>query len=317
MDPQTTILVLGVCFVITSVLAWVVFKRSIGPAESRRRRRDLYFLMKQMEARESLRERRRWVRHVPALMSMAQKKKETIQKMGPKTFYYLDESQVTYLYPQVFQELEPRRIETRESEETKKGIAAKLRVLEPRYEKDRAAETTKIYDVEQTPSMMYNRVEEYLLEEDRVTFGLEEFDYDESSIEEFKSMCDSMQEKFNFIVPDGLRTNFVSDKMKEFALQHIETLSDSSGYVVTQAEFSVSDISNDLCVLSLVHPLNQHLAEGDKKVKVQIACAQKYTTPLGVSTFKKDRSVKIACLGKVVSWSDEDKILQISPIAIY
>lgn len=250
-------------------------------------------------------------------ISPAQKKKEAIQKMGPKTFYYIDESQIKDLYPQVFQELEPKRIKTRESKETKKGIAAKFKFIEPKYERDRTEEITKVYDVEQTPSMMYNRVEQYFLEKGKIIFGLEEFEFEKSSIDEFKSMCDQMRSEFNFNIPDDLRTNFVSEKMKEFALQHIKKLSSSSGYVAVQNEFSIIDISDNAYTLSFVHPLNEYLPQENKKVGIQIICAKKYMTPSGVSTFKKDKSVKITCSGKVVSWNDDDKILEINPIAIY
>jgi hypothetical protein len=250
-------------------------------------------------------------------ISVAQKKKEVFQKMGPKTFYYLDESQVKDLYPQVFQELEPKRIETRESKETKKGISAKLRLIEPKYERDRAEETTKIYDVEQTPPMMYNRVEQYLLEKGGMTFGVEEFEFDKSSIDEFKSMCEQMQSKFEFNIPEDLQANFVSDKMREFTLQRVKVLSGSTGYVAIQTEFSIIDIPDDAYILSFVHPLNEYLPHEDKKVRIQVTCAKECMTSSGVSTFKKDKSVKITCLGKVVSWDNENKILEISPIAIY
>ncbi len=250
-------------------------------------------------------------------VSVAQKKKEVFQKMGPKTFYYLDESQVKDLYPQVFQELEPKRIETRESKETKKGISAKFRLIEPKYERGRAEETTKIYETKQTLSMMYNRVEQYLLEKGRMTFGLEEFEFEKSSIDEFKSMCDKMRSKFEFDIPEDLQANFVSDKMREFALQRVKVLSGSTGYVAIQTEFSIIDIPSDAYILSFVHPLSEHLPKEDKKGRIQVTCAKECMTSSGVSTFKKDKSVKITCLGKVVSWNNEDKILGISPIAIY
>ena len=253
----------------------------------------------------------------PDRVSVAQKKKEAIQKIGPKTFYYIDKDQIEDLYPQVNQELEPKRIETRESKETKKGVVANLRVIKPKYERGGAEETTKIYETKQTLSMMYNRVEQYLLEKGKITFGLEEFEFEESSIKDFKSMCDRMQSKFKFNIPDDLQANFVSDKMREFALQRIKELSGSTGYVAIQTESSIIDIPGDAYILSFVHPLSEYLPKEDKKVRIQVTCAKECMTSSGVSTFKKDKSVKITCLGKVVSWNNEDKILEISPIAIY
>jgi hypothetical protein len=250
-------------------------------------------------------------------VSVAQKKKEAIQKIGPKTFYYIDESQVKDLYPQVFQELEPKRIQTRESKQIKKGISAKLRFIEPKYERGRAEETTKIYDVELRPPMMYNKVEQYLLEKGKITFGLEEFEFEKSPIDDFKSMCEKMQNKFEFNIPDDLQAIFVADKMREFALQCVKELSGSTGYVAIQTEFSVIDIPGDAYILSLVHPLNEYFPLENKKIRIQVTCAKECLTSSGVSTFKKDKSVKITCLGKVVSWNNEDKILEISPIAIY
>ena len=112
--------------------------------------------------------------------SIADEKKLEIQKMGPKTFYYIDESQVKDLYLQIFNEPEPKRIETREKKEVKGGVSAKTPVIEPKFEKGKAEETTKIYDIEQTPALMYNKIERYLFDKDKVTFGLDEFEFEQS-----------------------------------------------------------------------------------------------------------------------------------------
>lgn len=250
-------------------------------------------------------------------VSLAEKKRKAILALAPKTFYYLDENQVRDLYTQVSQELKPKRIKTREIEETKKGITAKIKFLEPKYEKGRAKEVTKSYDVEQTSVMMYNEIEHYLVENDKVTFGLEEFEYDESSIAEFQAMCEHMESKLNFSVPRELRNKFVSNKMVDFALQNLEKLTRVSGYVAVQGELSVVDISKDGYTLSLVHPLSQHLAPGAYDTTIQVTCASDCVTPLGKSTFKRDKLIKITCLGKVVSWHTQDAVLEISPIAIY
>ncbi|MCJ7792143.1 MAG: hypothetical protein MUP49_07050 [Dehalococcoidia bacterium] len=250
-------------------------------------------------------------------VSIADKKKEAIQKMGPKTFYYLDESQVKDLYLQVIQEPELKRIQTRETKEVKGGITGKFPMVEPKYERGKAQEVTKDYDVEQVPAMRYNKVEQFFFDKGKVIFGLDEFEFDKSSIDDFESICDQMRSKFNLDIPDDLYATFIVDKMREFALEYIKKLASSSGYIALQSEFLVIDIADNDCILSRVHPLNLHLQPEDKEVRIQICCARNLLTPSGIATFKKDKSVKITSLGKVVSWNDEDKILEVSPIAIY
>ena len=105
--------------------------------------------------------------------------------------------------------------------------------------------------------------------------------------------------------------------MRDFTQQRVTELSGSTGYVAIQTEFSIMEILGDVYILSFVHPLNEYLPQEDKKVRIRATCAKGCMTSSGVSTFKKDKSVKITCLGKVVSWDNEDKILEISPIAIY
>lgn len=268
------------------------------------------------QVREELAGAIRGMRRSPGI-SLSEKKKEALLAQGPKAFYYLDRSQVEDLYPQVFQEPEPKRIETRETKETKKGIAAKLKFLEPEYKKGRAEELTKIYDMEQSLGTMYNRIEQYLVEKDKVTFGLEEFEWDRSSIDEFKTMCQLMQSKLNFQVPSDLQAKFAHEKMVDFALENLEKLSNISGYVAIQAELSVVDISNNVCTLSLIHPMNTYLVPNAYPVSIRITCANEYTTPSGSSVFKRGKLIKITCLGKVVSWDRENATLEISPIAIY
>lgn len=244
-------------------------------------------------------------------------KKRTIQKMGPKTFYYLDDSQVKDLYSQVSSELLPTQIETQDFQQSDKGLSASLKIIEPKYDKIKSAQTKKTYDLERNIPQMYNNVEGYLFEEEKVTFGLEEFDYDESYIEEFRSNCERMKSKFSFNVPDDLQNNFISDKIHGFVKERIKEISETSGYVVIQAEFSVSSVTDNLRVLTFDHPLNVHLSEEEPKVSFDIRCNQDSLLPSGLNTFMMGTSVKITCFGKVVRWEISEARLTINPIAIY
>ncbi len=245
------------------------------------------------------------------------KKKDALQKMGPKTFYVLDVSQVKDLYSQVFQELQPTQIETEEIEETEKGISADFKVLAPKYERGKAVQTRKTYDVDLIPAVMYNEVEAHLIDKGLVSFGIEDFEYDESSVREFASMCTQMKAKFNFDVPEDLQEKFVVAKKHELALNRARELSDTSGYVAIQAEFTVSSVADGVCLLALTHPLNAYLSEDDAPVSIKISCDEGSLSPSGLTIFTEGNSVKITCFGKVVSWDDPGACLIITPIAIY
>jgi len=279
------------------ILFWVMFSRNLKRIEDRVS--DFRELITQVKSR-----------------STAERKKEIIQKTGPKTFYYLNEDQVKDLYPQVLQGLEPIRIETQERKSVIKGIGARLKFFEPKYESGKVIQQTKTYEVQQKLPMMYNEVEQYLIEKGKITFGLEEFEFDKSLIDDFRSMCSQMRDKFNYLIPEDYQSKFVSGKMRDLALEWIKKLRDSSGYVAIQSEFLINEINN-ACMLIFDHPLNTHLSQDDTPVKIQISCAKKFMNLSALGTLRKDRPVKITCLGKVVSWDDQNSILEISPIAIY
>ncbi len=244
-------------------------------------------------------------------------KKQSIQRAGPKTFYYLDSRQVQDLHSQAFQELEPKEVQTRESRHKAKGIIAKLNPFGAKYETGEATETEKLYEIEQTPAVMYNKVEKYLIQQGDVSFGLEDFEYNESAIGEFTTMCERMSSKFGFDVPEDLQRKFVSDRIRGFALDRVNEVSDASGYVAVQGEFTVSSVTNDSRVLTLNHPLNAYLSQEDPQVSIQLACDSGSLLPAGASAFTQANSVKITGFGKVVSWDKSAASLVINPIAIY
>jgi len=236
--------------------------------------------------------------------------------MGPKTFYYLDNGQVRDLYCQVFQELQPKQIETHEKERSQKSIGADFKLV-AKYGTRQETETKTTYEPELTSPVMYNQVQDYLVKNNNVIFGLEDFDYDKSSIDEFKSMCAAMEKKFSFSVPEELQEKFISDKLHEFALNHSKEIAQSSGFVSLQGEFLVAKVDHDCRSLSYSHPLNQYLAQGDTSISIEILCHSPNLSSSGSTTFTPDSSVKITCVGKVVRWNSKEGLLTINPIAIF
>lgn len=244
-------------------------------------------------------------------------KRDAITRMGPKTFYYLDATQVNDLYIQVVQEPEAKEIETEESQSTGKGIKGVLLWAEPKYEKVKSLKIKKRYAREVTPVTMYNRVEEYLLSKGDVSFAIEDFEYDDSSLHEFYSMCSQMKDNFDFTIPDELQKNFISDKTRGFALNAVEGISKTSGYIAVQAEFMISPPTTDCNILDFKHPVNEYLNADDIEIHLQIACDSNSLTPAGKTTFTMGNSAKITAIGKVVRWDSVCGTLVINPIAIY
>lgn len=247
----------------------------------------------------------------------AQRKKESMSKAAPKTFYYLDESQVRDLYPQAFAEPEPKEIETQEEKSTTKGIKAALKIAEPSYERSGSLRTKKTFDVELTPPIMYNKVEQFLFSGADLTFGIEDFEPDESAIKEFRATCSQMKAKFNFTIPDDLQTKFVTEQKKGIALERRLRVSQTTGYVALQGDTVVCQSTDQGCTLRLVHPLNSYLGEGQATCFVDIICRRSSLTPSGSNLFRDGGSVKVTCVGKVVCWDATHSALVINPIAVY
>lgn len=239
-------------------------------------------------------------------------KKQAILDINLKNFYYIDKEQVNNLYSQAFKEIEPSKIQTKKSKNTKTGFDFKFK-----HVRDDANEVMEEFNIEQTPSRKYNKVEKYLIEKGDVTFALEEFEYDKSHIDKFNSMCKQMETKFRTPIPLGVQEEYIEEKMKEFAIKCLEKISKSEDYISIHSLFTVIEIKENEYILSLNHSLNKHIRGRDKNVTFQIICTKKDMNSSGINAFKKDKLINITCLGIVIGWNENDKTLEINPIAIY
>lgn len=256
------------------------------------------------------------IRGVPAFRQSI-KKRDTIASGGPKSFYSLEEHQVRELYAQIAPEPEPKRVETREAGSTASGVTANLKIAEPKYEKKRSAETVRTYEPDLSLGVMYNRVERYLLDTGDVTFGLEDFDYDDAPIVEFRSMCEKMENESHFVVPLELRDKYVAEKMRTSAQEWLKYLSAAKGYVAMQAEFTAKEASAESLILSLDHPVSQYLWPEDGKASISILCSKENLTSTGAAVLSDGQSVTATVFGRVVRWNATSGDLAVRPIAIY
>jgi len=253
---------------------------------------------------------------IPGLVS-AREKKYAIGKLGPKSFYYLDERIVIDLYPQITDSPDPHRIETRQSDSTSAEVGLDAKIIAPRYARGKAAETTLTYDVRMTPSMMYAKIEASFFDTNRVTFGIEDFDYDRTAVDEFTSMCSKMDDEFSFQVPPDLQKRYKEQKIREQAMWRLQWIGRANGYVALLAEFHISEESASSYSLTLDHPMNRYLGEGDPRVTISISCPRANLTPSGTTVFAGNAVAKLTVVGKVIRWADDSRTLIVNPITVY
>ena len=127
--------------------------------------------------RELKRERLKREKELPSSIEskIADNKKDIIQKKELKTFYYLDEILVSDLYDLSFPVIEPKEIQRKVTGSSRKGLKAKIKIIEPEIEKSNSTQTTEMFEVNLTPVNKYNNVEKYLFDHEEVSFAVEGF----------------------------------------------------------------------------------------------------------------------------------------------
>ncbi|MBM4445810.1 MAG: hypothetical protein FJ023_00420 [Chloroflexi bacterium] len=249
--------------------------------------------------------------------SIAEKKKREIQSTGLKTFYYLDESQIKDLYPQIAGGITAEQIQTKRLKGSKKGISAKLKIVEPEYHQEAADEKTTTYSVKQHLSLQYNEIERYLFDKSQVTFALEDFESDEALIQQAENTVNEIRDS-GLDIPEETMRRLLAKKMEKLASQNIKRLENASGYIAIKCEvIAMNTEETEYQRLQYEHPLSKYLSQEENKAAIQINCAKESITPSGCNAFAKHKRAKITCLGKVLSWDPNTNTLQISPIAIY
>ena len=244
-------------------------------------------------------------------------KREIVEKLGPKTFYYQDQVQIRELYLQVNQDLDPIEIETQESATKDKGIKAEIKGVGSDYKKSDQTQTIKKYHVDTTTTKMYNEVEKYFFDRLDTNFDLEDFMIKSEIITEIRSIFSDIETKLEVEIPQELEEKIITKHKNLRATTKIERISGASGYIFIRCELTVNKVSESECWLDYDHPLNMVLTEDQVKIHFKIPCSIESLTPSGKTIFKEGESVKINCFGKIVRWNEKSGELLINPIAIY
>lgn len=243
-------------------------------------------------------------------------KKDMFINQGPRTFYFLAEEAVNELYPQIFKEAEPVETQTEERETKEGGIRAKLHFVEPRFDKSTGVSVRRTYVKEQNLGAMFIQIENFLVENDQVLLGLEDFTEHEPSIDEFRTTCRQMDERFNFKVPAELQEQYIKQQQEALANQKIKEIKQAHDYILMRGVFSVSSIDNQWS-LAYSHPLNKNLHSITKRVTISATCPKERSSTAGAATFSSTTTVNLTLFGKIVCWNEDIWALQINPIAVY
>lgn len=253
----------------------------------------------------------------PKPQSLIEIKKNAICKTGLKTFYYLDKDEIELLFPQISNGIRLSSVTTtkKEGKTTELGASAS-NSIKLGIGRNNQNESTQQYNVSNNISAQYNEIESYFIEQGSLTFGIEEFDFDEQAFANFKRDCGFMETIYGYAIKEHEQEEHWIKIKKEAAKEYLKIIISASGYIAIQSEIHVKKIENDTYFLNFKHPINNFI-ELDQKISIEIACNKNYFTPFGQRTLVEGKSLQITQIGKVIRWDDSTRTLEINPIAIY
>ncbi len=244
----------------------------------------------------------------------SERKEAQFKSAGVKPFHYIDRRQVEDLYPRIVGRLAKETVYSAGTETAAEfGLDYGIKIGAKR---SGSRGVTMTYEQLGAPAA-YRRLQQSLIQANKVTFGLEEFDFDESSIEEVTSNIARFRQDGLAITGEDEK-RYVSEKMRESALEYLDDIvSGAEGYVAIMAEFSVIDVSEDTQTRTMTydHPINEYLSDETERVVFQITCVEEYLTPAAKTVFTEGSTIPLTCIGRIVGW-DNNRTLKITPIAI-
>jgi hypothetical protein len=179
-------------------------------------------------------------RHVSALQressdpveALAATKKGTITASGPKTFYYLDETDTDDMYAQIAGAARLKNLEV----EGKRGrnAAGKINTTIAEFGAGASSGFTmrSQYEVSQKLALRYQIVERQLIDSGSATFGLEDFEPDETAVKRMAELLETRDSN-----PDRAELEAMQRRLQ--ALNRAAVISKAIGYEAISADFEV------------------------------------------------------------------------------
>ena len=236
----------------------------------------------------------------PKALTLIEKKKNEICKTGLKTFYYLDKDEIELLFPQISNGIRLSSVTSRKKAGTSSEFSTSVPdTVKLGIGKNSENEVTREFSISNNISAQYNEIENYFIEQGSLTFGIEEFDFDEMAFANFKRDCGIMESTYNYVIKENEQEEHWRKIKKEAAKEYLKTIISSSGYVAIQSEIHVRKIENDSCFLNLNHPINNFI-DVNEKISIEISCNKNCLTTFGQRTLVEGKSLQITQIGKVI-----------------
>jgi hypothetical protein len=238
-------------------------------------------------------------------------KRELFLSQAVKTFYYLDEHAVESQHVQVFGRLQPRGVEAEAKTTSGGGLLARLGPLRGSLRGERSGAERVTYDVARDPGVKYNEVERFLLENDQVTLGLEDFAADDPSIDKLRDMCAEMKQTVGFEIPDEMQERFIRDKREAAAKRKLDDLAAAHDYVIMRGHFRIQPYDGGW-TLVYAHPASADLGG---PVTIAVDCAREGAKQSAI--LSTSPSLEATLLAKVTYFDGQARQLKLMPIAVY
>ncbi|MCW3986659.1 MAG: hypothetical protein NWE91_09690 [Candidatus Bathyarchaeota archaeon] len=234
----------------------------------------------------------------------------------PKIFYYLDKSVVESLHNQIVSSIRTREITTESEVATSKGIELSF-PIRPSYRSEKSGKEKIRAEVIESVEGKFEEVQNYLLNNELVQIGLEDFKYNKEAESEFLATSQEIKEKFDFQLPKNVTEQFININKKKYVDSKIEEVKSASGYILMSGEFRVSTKGKEWGV-TYKHPVSSVIdSETGDQLVFEAFCPKIEMTTIGNDTFSKTDRVKMVLLANIVRFDGHKLELFMRPIAVY
>lgn len=244
------------------------------------------------------------------------KKSLTLKRTIPR-FLYLDQDQLDELYSYVEIQVNPLELVklvlgADASLEARAGLD--LPALGGHLKGATTATKGATYAPKPVPlAQKLTIVLNYLIQHDGVTFGLEDFPAD-AAVDYLSHASRAARDELRAVgleIPSGAIKIIEEHNVDRVSRRMLAEFASVEGYAVLNTKWAVSGASEG------VTALEKTLDVGKAKPRLAIPLDPQRLTDAGAMAIKPGKSVAATVLGSIVRWDDDDRVLNVRPIAIY